>query len=377
MERRNYLGQKLLHSKDENEREKRTKKIIQKKEETEKDEESETEEVNSLPKNYHSKINNKKIEPLFFSLTKGEKEKQLFSLKYGEKAGKITKLEEKDSSGRFKNEESRRKKMDIYEEIGNLKNMIKDQEKRHKKELNNIQKINDQNYRAQEERYKKELNNIQKINDKNYSAQEGRYKKELNNIQKINDQNFRAQEKRYKKRLNDIYHIQEERYKKQLNDIQKINEQNYHVQEEIGLLKKEVKELKEFQFSVKIRKLLKNLLNYILDRFCPNYIKYDLKTKHIKFNTAPKCSTALVNIKDKDIIGALDRLLKLLFSKAKEKNYKVHFISKKALENKSFREDLVVFESSNDFFNHFYISNNDRNILKILIPEYYFKCIDN
>ena len=333
MERRNYLGQKLLHSKDENEREKRTKKIIQKKEETEKDEESETEEVNSLPKNYHSKINNKKIEPLFFSLTKGEKEKQLFSLKYGEKAGKITKLEEKDSSGRFKNEESRRKKMDIYEEIGNLKNMIKDQEKRHKKELNNIQKIN--------------------------------------------DQNFRAQEKRYKKRLNDIYHIQEERYKKQLNDIQKINEQNYHVQEEIGLLKKEVKELKEFQFSVKIRKLLKNLLNYILDRFCPNYIKYDLKTKHIKFNTAPKCSTALVNIKDKDIIGALDRLLKLLFSKAKEKNYKVHFISKKALENKSFREDLVVFESSNDFFNHFYISNNDRNILKILIPEYYFKCIDN
>ena len=113
-----------------------------------------------------------------------------------------------------------------------------------------------------------------------------------------------------------------------------------------------------------------------MSKIFPKIYKLWPKNK-TKFKVAQKFSPALVNIKDKDIIDALDRLLNLLFSKAKENDYKIHFISQKAIENKSFREDLIVFESSNDFFNHFYISYNDRNILKILIPEYYFKCIDN
>ena len=122
----------------------------------------------------------------------------------------------------------------------------------------------------------------------------------------------------------------EEKYLNQLKAIQI----NSEVQKEkIKVLRKEVDELKEFHFSAKLRKLLKNLLENIIRHFSPDYTEYDFKTKHIFFKNAPKIPKNLTYTK-KDIIDVLNRILELLFSKSKEKDYKIHFISKQSLEKK-------------------------------------------
>ena len=367
MQSRKYLGQKDLLSKYEEERENKTKKIIQKTRENESNNESETEELKFFPKNYLQKAYYKKKDPLSFSLIQQKKEKQLQSPIYAEKEEKSIKLKERESFTRFKNKESSRK-MDVFDEIQKLKNIVKShdqqykaQEERYKKQLNYIQQENEQKSKAQEERYKRQLNYIQQENEN--------YKRQLNYILIKNEQNSKAAEESYKMQLKIFQQNSKTKEEKYLNQLKAI-------QINLKVLRKEVDELKEFHFSAKLRKLLKNLLEYIIRHFSPDYTEYDFKTKRIYFKNAPKIPKNLTSTK-KDIIDALNRILELLFSKSKEKDYKIHFISKQALENKTFKKNLRVFESSKHFFDFFQISSNDQAILKILISESYFIFIDN
>ena len=171
MQSRKYFGQKDLLSKYEEERENKTKKLIQKKGENESNNESETEELKFFPKNYLQKAYYKKKDPLSFSSLQQKKEKQLQSLIYAEKEEKSIKLKDRESFTRFKNKESSRK-MDVFDEIQKLKNIVKSHDKQ---------------YKAQEERYIKHLNYIQQENEQKSKAQEERYKRKLNYIQQENE----------------------------------------------------------------------------------------------------------------------------------------------------------------------------------------------
>ena len=42
----------------------------------------------------------------------------------------------------------------------------------------------------------------------------------------------------------------------------------------VDLLKKKVNELEEFHFSAKLRKLLKSLIEFIINTFYPKYMEY-------------------------------------------------------------------------------------------------------
>lgn len=146
---------------------------------------------------------------------------------------------------------------------------------------------------------------------------------------------------------------------------------------QLDLLKNQVNELEEFHFPSKLRKLLKNLIGFIIHNFYPRYMIYQETIERIYFVKAPKFPYDLSWAKDEEIINALNRILELLFTKAKEKDFVIHFVDKKALRNNYYKRIYNVFPKSEDFFNFFGISDVDRKILRELIPENYFIQIDN
>ena len=145
----------------------------------------------------------------------------------------------------------------------------------------------------------------------------------------------------------------------------------------IDFLKNQIKELQEFHFSAKLRKLLKNLIGFIINNFYPKYIKYQKSNERIYFFKAPRFPYHLQWAEDKEIIDALNRILELLFSTSKEKDFVVHFVDQRAKKNNLYKKVFNVFEKTDDFFRFFNISNIDKNILIELIPENYFTQIDN
>ena len=145
----------------------------------------------------------------------------------------------------------------------------------------------------------------------------------------------------------------------------------------IDFLKNQIKELQEFHFSAKLRKLLKNLIGFIINNFYPQYIKYQKSNERIYFFKAPRFPYHLQWAEDKEIIDALNRILELLFSTSKEKDFVVHFVDQRAKKNNLYKKVFNVFEKTDDFFRFFNISNIDKNILIELIPENYFTQIDN
>ena len=145
----------------------------------------------------------------------------------------------------------------------------------------------------------------------------------------------------------------------------------------IDFLKNQIKELQEFHFSAKLRKLLKNLIGFIINNFYPKYIKYQKSNERIYFFKAPRFPYHLQWAEDKEIIDALNRILELLFSTSKEKDFVVHFVDQRAKKNNLYKKVFNVFENTDDFFKFFNISNIDKNILIELIPENYFTQIDN
>ena len=145
----------------------------------------------------------------------------------------------------------------------------------------------------------------------------------------------------------------------------------------IDLLENQIKELQQFHFSAKLRKLLKNLIGFIINNFYPKYIKYQKSNERIYFFKAPRFPYHLQWAEDKEIIDALNRILELLFSTSKEKDFVVHFVDQRAKKNNLYKKVFNVFEKTDDFFRFFNISNIDKNILIELIPENYFTQIDN
>ena len=139
-------------------------------------------------------------------------------------------------------------------------------------------------------------------------------------------------------------------------------------------LGQKVDELDRFSFSVKLRKLLKKLLEYIIKKYI-RYMKYEKDKNKLYFIESP--IQGLYGRKANETINALNEMLGIIFSYSKKSDYTIHFVSKKAEKNKVFKEDIIVFEKYKNFSEFFKLSKNCEKILINLIPEKYFTIIDN
>ena len=145
----------------------------------------------------------------------------------------------------------------------------------------------------------------------------------------------------------------------------------------INSLDAQVEELNDFYFQARLRKLLKNLIQYIFDNFYPDYMHFNRMTKKMEFLRAPLFTYKLISMGEYKIINVLNRLLDTIFMGAKINDYAVHFVEPKAENNINFRRYIKVFNDHRDFFKYFNFNEIDSSILIQIIPRQYFIQIDN
>ena len=84
----------------------------------------------------------------------------------------------------------------------------------------------------------------------------------------------------------------------------------------INKLESQVKDLNDFHFQVKLRKLIKNLLEYLFDKYYPKFMNSNIITHKLEFIRAPIIKIKekveeeeednLASTNDSEIIGALN-----------------------------------------------------------------------
>ena len=172
-------------------------------------------------------------------------------------------------------------------------------------------------------------------------------KKKEYEIYNLNMKNMKSEEKiyslelkldEYVKGINELI-LKEERHKAE-NDIlrRKIEECNKRIsylEDNNKKLKDENEPLSDFILKAKIRKLLKNLLEYLLNKYYIQYMKYDDKENKVKFHSSP---IFIFGEKDEKIIKALNEILNVIFIKSKEYDHTIHFVDVLAKFNKKFRK---------------------------------------
>ena len=119
-------------------------------------------------------------------------------------------------------------------------------------------------------------------------------------------------------------------------EIIKLNQKNYALEGEIIKLKKEreqdalkIKELSEFILLAKIRKLLKKMLEYIVNsKYLSEALEYNKENKKLSFNKVPK-GLNILGFTNSVIINALNTILEIIFSYSSYYDYKLLFVEKK------------------------------------------------
>ena len=147
---------------------------------------------------------------------------------------------------------------------------------------------------------------------------------------------------------------------------------------EIKYLKRKIEELEYFELKLKLRKLLKNLLEYLIKNYFKSCMAYNEKSGKLWFKSAPK-NIYEKNIKNKDqdiSIFALNKILKIIFHYSKKNDCAVHFINKEVMDKKKSKQSIIVFPTTYDFFKYFDIPKLEPILLKY-IPKKYFTIIDN
>jgi hypothetical protein len=82
----------------------------------------------------------------------------------------------------------------------------------------------------------------------------------------------------------------------------------------VDLLKVQIDELSQFHFKVKLRKLLKNLIEYLFQQFYPKYIYFNKVTNKIEFLFFPLYKYKEIEfIGENNIITILNDLLDKIF----------------------------------------------------------------
>ena len=149
--------------------------------------------------------------------------------------------------------------------------------------------------------------------------------------------------------------------------------ENKSLKDRMKMMEIKLSDLVKYEFEIKLRKLLKKLIGYILDTYYDDYMGYNEIKKKVYFRRSPKY------IKGETvgtIIKALNQMLEILFYETKEGDDLVHFVNPNAKFGNRFQQQEKLFKNSKDFFIHFGLSQYE-NILNQIIPEEYFTTIDN
>ena len=195
-------------------------------------------------------------------------------------------------------------------------------------------------------------------------------------IKELQEQNLKLNSKLEEQKVTQEI-LKFENYRLQQSFKEKITLEN-KLLEKVDQLKDQVDELNEFHFKAKLRKLLKNLIEYLFQQFYPNYIFFYKETNKIKFQFFPRNKFKTIEfIKQNKIITILNNLLDKIFIGAKSNDYIVHFVEQRAEDNPYYRRYINVFKNTDDFFQYFNIHGIDRFVLLQIIPPNYFMEIDN
>ena len=176
---------------------------------------------------------------------------------------------------------------------------------------NNIQDL-----KKEEKRDNPEVESLEQLNIK-ISGLKNQFTNEIN---RLNQKNYALEREIIK--LN------------QKNDA--LEGKNYALEGEIIKLKKEreqdalkIKELSEFILLAKIRKLLKKMLEYIVNsKYLSEALEYNKENKKLSFNKVPK-GLNILGFTNSDIITALNTILEIIFSYSSYYDYKLLFVEKK------------------------------------------------
>ena len=195
-------------------------------------------------------------------------------------------------------------------------------------------------------------------------------------IKELQEQNLKLNSKLEEQKVTQEI-LKFENYRLQQSFKEKITLEN-KLLKKVEQLKDQVDELNEFHFKAKLRKLLKNLIEYLFQQFYPNYIFFYKETNKIKFQFFPRNKFKTIEfIKQNKIITILNNLLDKIFIGAKSNDYIVHFVEQRAEDNPYYRRYINVFKNTDDFFQYFNIHGIDRLVILQIIPPNYLMEIDN
>ena len=195
-------------------------------------------------------------------------------------------------------------------------------------------------------------------------------------IKELQEQNLKLNSKLEEQKVTQEI-LKFENYRLQQSFKEKITLEN-KLLKKVEQLKDQVDELNEFHFKAKLRKLLKNLIEYLFQQFYPNYIFFNKETNKIKFFLFPRNKFKTIEfIKQNKIITILNNLLDKIFIGAKSNDYVVPFVEQRAEDNPYYRRYINVFKNTDDFFQYFNIHGIDRLVILQIIPPNYLMEIDN
>ena len=193
--------------------------------------------------------------------------------------------------------------------------------------------------------------------------------------QKLEYQNFIFKEKLEEQKLAQK-RLEEDNFRLQKSFNEKISmENNLYIK--VNLLRDQVKELNEFHFQVKLRKLIKKIIEYLFDNFYPDYMFYNIITKKMEFDEFPLFHFDFKWKDKKKIIDVLNALLEKINERSKNNNCIVHFVDPRTEKDPSLKSYIWIFKNDYDFFEYFHMNEIDRHILLKIIPKDYFMKIDN
>ena len=195
-------------------------------------------------------------------------------------------------------------------------------------------------------------------------------------IKELQEQNLKLNSKLEEQKVTQEI-LKFENYRLQQSFKEKITLEN-KLLKKVEQLKDQVDELNEFHFKAKLRKLLKNLIEYLFQQFYPNYIFFNKETNKIKFFLFPRNKFKTIEfIKQNKIITILNNLLDKIFIGSKSNDYVVHFVEQRAEYNPHYRRYINAFKNTDDFFQYFNIHGIDRLVILQIIPPNYLMEIDN
>ena len=148
------------------------------------------------------------------------------------------------------------------------------------------------------------------------------------------------------------------------------------IEKKVDNINKKIEHLKKFEFEEKLRKLLKNLIEYILNKYFDDYMNYDEIKNEVFFYRSPK----YIKGQTVDtIIKALNSILRIFYYDTNERDNWDYFVDQEEQEVKfgnQYHKKEKLFKSSRDFFRYFDLSQYE-NILNQIIPEEFLTTIDN